>query len=94
MFAGRATTNRGTGNNASYSNCYSHGYLPDDLEGIMKVSQDLALTYKSQGGQGLSLSKIRPKGTLVGNGSFTSDGIIPFMEIMNTTTKSIFSRWK
>jgi len=89
MFGGRATTNRGTGNNASYSNCYSHGYMPDSLDGIMGLNRNIAMTFKSQGGQGVSLSNVRPKGTPVGNGSFVSDGIIPFMEIANTTTASV-----
>ena len=54
----------------------------------MNVAKKLAMTYKAQGGQGLSLSKIRPKGSLI-NGTFTSDGIVPFMEIFNTVTESV-----
>jgi len=87
LFGGRTLSNRGT-NKGSYSNCYSIGYVPDDLDGIMDVNTKIAKTFKSQGGQGLSLSKIRPKGTTIG-GKFTSDGIVPFMEIFNTTTSSI-----
>ena len=88
IFGGRTLSNRGVPNSGSYSNCYSEGYVPDSLEGIMKVNADLAMTYKAQGGQGLSLSKIRPKGTLIGN-RFKSDGIVPFMEMFNRTTESI-----
>ena len=77
-----------TENNGSYSNCYSHGYVPDSLEGIMQVAHNIALTFKAQGGQGVSLSKIRPKGATI-NGQFESDGIVPFMEIFNTVTESI-----
>ena len=54
----------------------------------MDLNTNLALTYKAQGGQGLSLSKIRPKGTKI-NGQFDSDGIIPFMKIFNQTTESV-----
>lgn len=54
----------------------------------MDVCKKIALTFKAQGGQGLSLSNIRPKGALVNN-SFESDGIIPFMEIFNTVTASV-----
>ena len=88
LFGGRTLSNRGTGKNASYSNCYSSGYVPDSLSGIMELNTNLALTYKAQGGQGLSLSKIRPKGTKI-NGQFESDGIIPFMKIFNQTTESV-----
>ena len=87
LFGGRTLSNRGT-NRGSYSNCYSSGFCPDSLSEIMDLAKDLALTYKSQGGQGVSLSKIRPKGTKIANG-FESDGIVPFMEIFNKVTESI-----
>lgn len=88
LFGGRALANRGTNKKGSMFNCYSSGYAPDDIEGLMQLNTNLALTYKAQGGQGVSLSKIRPKGTPIGN-QFKSDGIVPFMEIFNTTTSSI-----
>lgn len=87
LFGGRTLANRGT-NNGSYSNCYSHGYIEDSLDGIMDAAKNIAMTFKAQGGQGLSLSKIRPKGSLIG-GKFKSDGIVPFMEIFNTVTESV-----
>ena len=89
LFGGRTLTNYNTNKNASTSNCYSSGYAPDSVEGMMELSKNIALTYKSQGGQGISLSKIRPKGTEISEGNYTSDGIIPFMEIFNTVTSSI-----
>jgi ribonucleotide reductase alpha subunit len=89
LFGGRTLTNRGTDIKGSYSNCYSSGFVKDDLRDIMKTNSELALTYKAQGGQGLSLTKLRPKGTPVGNGEYTSDGIIPFMKLFNQTTESI-----
>ena len=55
----------------------------------MQASKDIALTFKAQGGQGVSLSHLRPKGCGINNGQFESDGIVPFMEIYNTTTESI-----
>lgn len=88
LFGGRALANRGTSKRGSMFNCYSSGYAPDDIEGLMQLNTNLALTYKAQGGQGLSLTKIRPKGTPIGN-EFQSDGIVPFMEIFNATTSSI-----
>ena len=88
LFGGRALANRRTNKRGSMFNCYSSGYAPDNIEGLMQLNTNLALTYKAQGGQGLSLSKIRPKGTPIGK-EFKSDGIVPFMEIFNTTTASI-----
>ena len=87
LFGGRTLANRGT-NRGSYSNCYSSGFVQDSLEDILNVNTNIALTFKAQGGQGLSLSKIRPKGCLINN-EFESDGIIPFMEMYNKTTESI-----
>ena len=87
LFGGRTLANRGT-NKGSLNNCYSAGYVPDSLDGIMKTARDIAMTFKAQGGQGISLSKIRPKGSLI-KGTFESDGIVPFMEIFNTVTASV-----
>ena len=87
IFGGRTLANRGT-NKGSFSNCYSVGYVDDSLDSIMDTATDIAMTFKAQGGQGLSLSKIRPKGALIRN-TFESDGIVPFMEIFNTVTSSV-----
>lgn len=87
LFGGRILANLHT-HRGSLSNCYSLGFIQDSLKEIMQANTDLALTYKAQGGQGLSLSKIRPKGTKVGD-EFTSDGIEPFLIMYDTTTASI-----
>lgn len=89
LFGGRTLSNRGTNKKASFSNCYSRGFVEDDLEDLMQANTDIAITFKAQGGQGISLSKLRPKGCGINDGQFESDGIIPFMEIYNRTTESI-----
>lgn len=89
LFGGRTLSNRGTDKKGSYSNCYSRGFVNDSLDDLMQASKDIAATFKAQGGQGISLSKLRPKGCGINNGQFVSDGIVPFMEIYNTTTESI-----
>lgn len=89
LFGGRTLANRGTGKKGSFSNCYSRGFIDDSLEDIMQANTDIAHTFKAQGGQGLSLSKLRPKGCGINSGQFESDGIIPFMEMYNRTTESI-----
>lgn len=88
LFGGRTLSNRGTDKSGSFSNCYSHGFVQDSLEDIMNTANNIAMTFKAQGGQGISLSKIRPRGALI-HGQFASDGIVPFMEIFNTVTESI-----
>ena len=89
LFGGRTLANRGTNKKGSFSNCYSRGFVGDDLDDLMQASKDIAVTFKAQGGQGISLSKLRPKGCGINNGQFESDGIVPFMEIYNRTTESI-----
>ena len=88
LFGGRTLSNRRTEKEGSLSNCYSHGFVEDSLDDIMDTAKNIAMTFKAQGGQGISLSHIRPKGSLI-HGQFKSDGIIPFMEIFNTVTESI-----
>lgn len=87
LFGGRILANRGTGN-ASLANCATLGRVEDSIEGIMHVNTQLAQTFKSQQGQGVSLTDIRPKGASI-RGLYPSEGIVPFMEIFNTTTESI-----
>lgn len=89
LFGGRTLANRGTDKKATYSNCYSLGFVGDSLDEIMQANTDIARTFKAQGGQGISLSHIRPKGAPIQNGQFYSDGILPFMKIFNQTTASI-----
>ena len=89
LFGGRTLANRGTNKQGSFSNCYSRGFVEDNVPDIMQANTDIALTFKAQGGQGLSLSKLRPKGCGVCDGQYESDGIIPFMEMFNQTTIGI-----
>ena len=88
IFGGRTLANRGIQNSGSFSNCYSIGYVGDTLPEILKANTDIALTFCAHGGQGLSLSKIRPMGSLI-KGKYTTDGIVPFMRMFNTTTETI-----
>lgn len=86
LFGGRVLANRGIPNSGNYYNCFSAGYVPDDYEGILDIGKEIGVTFKSQGGQGISLSKIRPKGTPIGN-NYYSDGIIGFMKLFNEITE-------
>lgn len=87
LAGGRTLSNIGVPDNSSLFNCYSSGYVPDDYAGIMDIAKNIGLTYKSQGGQGLSLSKLRPIDTPIGD-RYVSDGIVPFMKIFNEVTEA------
>lgn len=86
IFGGRTLSNRGL--DGSLSNCYTSGRVQDSLDSIMDTAKNIALTFKAQGGQGVSLTLIRPKGTAVGN-RYKSDGIVPFMEIFDNVAANI-----
>jgi len=85
LLGGRTMANRGLDTSATYFNCYSIGFVPDDFSDILDVAKKIGLTFKAQGGQGLSLSKLRPKGTPIGK-DYASDGIVPFMKLYNEVT--------
>lgn len=85
LLGGRTLANRGTPSKSNFFNCFSHGYVEDDYKDIMQTAMNIGLTFKYQGGQGISLTKLRPKGTPIGK-EYTSDGIIPFMKIYNEVT--------
>lgn len=85
LMGGRTLANRGLNNTGSLFNCYSRGYIEDDYYDIMDAAKDIGITFKAQGGQGISLTKLRPKGTPIKT-EYYSDGIVPFMKIFNEVT--------
>ena len=85
LMGGRTLANRGLNNTGSLFNCYSRGYIEDDYYDIMDAAKDIGITFKAQGGQGISLTKLRPKGTPIKT-EYYSDGIVPFMKIFNEIT--------
>lgn len=85
LLGGRVNANRGLDTGGSYMNCYSRGFVLDDYKDIMQVAMDIGITFKGQGGQGVSMSMLRPKGSPIGQ-AYKSDGIIPFMKLFNEVT--------
>lgn len=85
LMGGRTLANRGLNNTGSLFNCYSRGYIEDDYYDIMDAAKDIGITFKAQGGQGISLTKLRPKGTPIKT-EYYSDGIVPFVKIFNEVT--------
>lgn len=85
LFGGRILSNRGADDNAGMINCFSSGVIEDDYRKILDTLKDVGLTLKAQGGQGVSFSELRPKGSPVGQ-RYQSDGIVPFMKMYNAVT--------
>lgn len=86
IFAGRNLYAIGREGNITGSNCYVTEDPQDSLESIYKVDYQIARTYSYGGGQGMNLSKIRPKGAKVNNSSNTTPGVMVFAEKYSHTT--------
>lgn len=56
------------------------------MEDIYRAAYDIARTYSYGGGQGMNLSKLRPKGAKVNNSSNTTPGIMTFAELYSFIT--------
>jgi len=90
LFGGRILANYNTGNSNVPSNCFVGGYVGDSIKEIMEACEKASLTFKKGGGIGFNLGKIRPRGAVVSNqNGWKSEGIIPFMELLDQVTKTI-----
>jgi len=86
IFGGRNLYAIGRDGNITGSNCYVVKDPEDSLESIYQVDYQIARTYSYGGGQGMNLSKIRPKGAKVNNSSNTTPGVMVFAEKYSHTT--------
>jgi ribonucleoside-diphosphate reductase alpha chain len=65
--------------------CYGND-VGDSVQRIMECAAELAMLSKNSGGVGMNWSRIRPRGTLIkGGANGTSEGIIPFAKIYDST---------
>ena len=86
IWGGRNLYAVGREGNITGSNCYVATDPEDSLADIYRADYHLARTYSYGGGQGLNLSKIRPKNARVNNTSNTSPGPMVFAEKYSHTT--------
>lgn len=73
----------------SSGNCFSIKPPYDSYGGIFYSDQQLAQLMKRRCGVGLSLSTLRPKGSIVQNAAKTTDGISVFMERYSNTCREV-----
>lgn len=93
--AGRILAGRGLENHGrkiTLSNCYVMPKVEDNIESIFDTAKWLARTYSYGGGCGLTLSKLRPKGSKVNNAANTTTGAVSFMELFSMVTGLIGMR--
>ncbi len=86
IWGGRLLYAIGREGNITGSNCYVATDPEDSLEDIYRADYEIARTYSYGGGQGLNLSKLRPKGAKVNNTSNTTPGVMVFAEKYSHTT--------
>jgi ribonucleoside-diphosphate reductase alpha chain len=86
IWGGRNLYAIGREGNITGSNCYVVRDPEDSLEDIYRADYEIARTYSYGGGQGMNLSKLRPRGAKVNNSSNTTPGIMVFAEKYSHTT--------
>ncbi len=73
---------------AQLSSCFLNT-VPDDLDAIFKSYRDNAQLLKYAGGTGTDWTPIRATGSIIKTTGVESQGVIPFLKIMNDVTVSI-----
>lgn len=73
--------NAGT-NRSALSSCFLLE-IPDDLDNIYHMLSNTAKISKWSGGIGVSISKVRSKGSLIKSTNGVSEGLVPLMKLFN-----------
>ena len=80
--------NMGT-NREQASSCFLFDMKEDSIEGIYETLKKCALISQSAGGEGISVHKIRAKGTYIKGSGGTSNGLIPMLKNFNETARYV-----
>lgn len=88
---GRIAANRGLGNikRVCYSNCFCNIIEDDSIEGIFDCAKEMARTFSTGGGVGVTVSTLSPRGAKVRNSAKETTGAVSFMELYDVTSKLI-----
>ena len=62
-------------------------HMEDDLEHIYETNKRCALISKYAGGIGIDISKVRAKGSKIHSTNGRSDGIVPMVQVFNSTAR-------
>lgn len=71
------------------SSCFLIDVDDDSIGGIYKTLSDVAKISQSAGGIGLSIHKIRAKGSYIKGTNGTSNGIVPMLRVFDTTARYV-----
>ncbi|MBA42595.1 MAG: ribonucleoside-diphosphate reductase subunit alpha [Magnetococcales bacterium] len=70
------------------SSCYLMG-MDDSISGIFDTIKDAAEISKHAGGIGIHVHNIRGKSSIIRGTNGVSNGIVPFLQVINQTTKAV-----
>jgi ribonucleoside-diphosphate reductase alpha chain len=76
-------TSKNTGSSCFLLDC------GDSIEGIMKCVSDSALLMKRSGGVGINFNKVRSNGSYIKSSNGQSNGIVPWLRILNQVSKGV-----
>ena len=71
------------------SSCFLHGIHDDSIEGIYDTNYDCAITSKWAGGVGCHIHSIRSEGSLIRGTNGLSTGIVPMLQVLNSTFRYV-----
>jgi len=69
-----------------YFSCYPLGYVPDTMEGIYKVCEDMREICIRGGGCGIDVSLLRQRNSAVDNGQGLASGPVGFLPLFDAVT--------
>ena len=69
------------------SSCFLLDMKEDSLDGIYDTLKQCAIISKFAGGIGLSVNKIRCKGSYIGSTHGSSNGVVPMLKVFNSTAR-------
>lgn len=71
------------------SSCFLLTMADDSIEHIYKILGDTAVISKNAGGIGISISKIRAKGSYINGSNGESNGVVPMLGAFNATARYV-----
>ena len=72
-----------------YASCFLCSPESDSIEAMYKLAYECAIISKYSGGIGINLHDIRAKGSRIHSSNGTSEGIVPYMRVLNNLTRHV-----
>jgi ribonucleoside-diphosphate reductase alpha chain len=80
--------NAGT-HRAGYASCFLCSPADDSIEGMYDLAKECASISKHSGGIGIQVHDIRAKGSRIHSSNGTSEGIIPYLRVLNNVMRHV-----